>query len=428
MAAARTAKFSYRAEPTPAQERWLAGAFGATRVAYNDYLWQRERVFRGEQEEVVPLSRFGCLPADKAWMREHPQRAIQQAVRQAETAYRNFFRSVKGGPRRGKPRFKKRRAGGSLTLAGGLKIEKLSNRWAALRLPKGGGWLKFRLSRELPSQPTGVTLKLSPAGEYRLSFTVQQAVKPAKAAGPAAGVDPGLLDLVTVATDEGARYKVAAPRGYRRAERKLARLNRAIARKTSGSQNRERARLALAKQHAKVARQRLDLQRKIAFKLADENQAVAFEDLSVAGLARTRFAKSFADAGIGGLKGAVESACEREGTAFALVPPAYTTQTCAVCGLGGGRKSLATRQWQCACGALLDRDYNAAVNVLLAGGHSESLNGPGGRVRRGELARPAPSAMPDEGATGFAAHRPRRRRTRAVSLARRARLEAHASA
>ena len=282
----------------------------------------------------------------------------------------------------------------------------------------------FRLSRKLPSKPTGVTLKLAADGTYTLAFTVREPIAEPKASGPTAAYDGGLIDLAAVVRDDGSRYKVAAPKHYRRSERKLARLQSSHSRKQRGSKNREKARLALARQHSKVARQRQDQARKFAARLTSENQAVALEALSLRGLARTKLSKSFADAGLGQLAACVEQAAQKRGSRFQRVNPAYTSQACAVCGTIDGRKDLSVREWQCECGALLDRDYNAAVNILLlAGGHSESLNGPGGRVRRLELASPAPSAVSTEGATSFVAHKPRRRRTRAKSLARRARLK-----
>lgn len=422
----RTIKYSYKAEPTPRQRRWLAGAFGAMRVVYNDYLWQRERVYADEQAELVSLDKFGRLPADKAWMRNYPQKCAEQARRQAETAYRNFFDGLAGrrANRVGKPRFKRRRSGGSLTWNGGsLQVKQLSRRWAAVRLPKEGSWLRFRLSRKLPSAPTGVTLKLSPAGEYTVAFTVREEVAEPKASGSAVGVDMGLIDLVSVVSDDGSRYKVAAPKSYRRAERKLARLQREHSRKTRGSKNRERARLRLARQHGRVARQRLDQARQIASRLTSENQVVSLEALNLRGLVRSRLSKSFADAGLGQLAACVEQAAVKRGTRFERVDPAYTSQACAVCGAIDGPKPLAVREWECPCGAELDRDYNAALNVLLlAGGHSESLNGPRGRIRREALALPESPAMPAEGATSYAAHVVRRRRTRAKSMARRAML------
>ena len=423
----RTVKYAYTAYPTAPQAQWLAGAFGAMRVVYNDYLWQREQVYAGEQAELVPLDRFGRLPADRTWMRAYPQKCAQQAVRQAEAAYRNFFDSLTGRRtnRMGKPRFKRRRSGGSLTWNGGsLQVKTLSRRWAAVRLPKEGSWLRFRLSRKLPSKPTGVTLKLAADGVYTVSFTVREPIAEPKASGPTATYDGGLIDLAAVVRDDGTRYKVAAPKHYRRAERKLARLQSSHSRKQRGSSNRERARLALAKQHSKIARQRLDQARKFAARLTDENQAVSLEALNLRGLARTKLAKSFAEAGLGQLAACVEQAAQKRGTRFEAVNPAYTSQACSACGAIDGRKARDVREWQCACGALLDRDYNAAVNILLlAGGHSESLNGPGGRVRRLELASPAQSAVSAEGATSSVAHKPRRRRTRAKSLARRARLK-----
>lgn len=427
----RTVKYSYHAEPTVTQQQWLTAAYGAVRVVYNNYLYQKEQIYKGLQSNpLTPLDRYKLLSPDYAWMRDYPQKCAQQAVRQAEVAYKNYFTGLSGKRKNkpGKPRFKKKRAGGSLSWNGAsLQVKLLSTRWAAVRLPKEGSWLKFRLNRELPSKPTGVTLKLSPAGEYTVSFTVKQAVNPPKTQGPAAGVDPGLTDLVSVVSDDGSRYKVAAPRSYRQSERKLARLQRDHSRKKTGSQNREKARLALAKQYAKFARQRLDFTRKIASRLACENQAVAFEDLTVKSLIRTKLSKSFADAGLGNLKIAVASACEREGTTFTLVNPAYTSQACAVCAVIDGPKALSVREWSCDCGALLDRDYNAALNMLLlAGGHSESLNGLEGQVRRRKLASPVNSAVSVEEATSYKAYKPRRRRTRAKSMARRALLEAQA--
>jgi len=433
MAHNRIVRYSYRAVPTELQKEWLAGAFGAVRVVYNNYLWQKEQVYLGQQSKVIALDRYALLPEEYLWMKEYPQKITEQARRQAEGAYRNFFQGVAGTrkDRPGRPRFKSRRFGGSLTWngVGSLKLRRLNSKWGAIRIPKQGSWLKFRLTRELPSDPTGVTLKLLASGEYTVSFTVQQELAESKVSGTVAGVDMGLIDLAAVVKDDGSRYKVAAPNIYRRAERKLVQLSRQHARTKKGSKNRERARLALAKQHAHMAAQRLDISRKIAFRLADENQAVSLESLNLRGMGKIKtLAKSFQDAGLGQLAARVEQAANRLGTRFERVNPAYTSQACSVCGTIDGPKPLGTREWDCACGASLDRDYNAALNVLLlAGGHSERLNGSGGRISREELASPVDPAMPAEGATSYRAHKPRRRRTRAKSQARRAQLKAPTS-
>jgi putative transposase len=305
-------------------------------------------------------------------------------------------------------------------------VRKLNARWGAVRLPKEKSWVKFRLSRGLPSEPTGVTLKLSPSGEYTVSFTVRQPISEPNTSGGAAGVDMGLIDVVTVVQSDGERYKISAPKNYRRAERKLGRLQCEHSRKKTDSKNRERARLRLAKQHARVARQRLDLACQIAAKLTSENQAVSFEALNLTGLVKTRLSKSFADAGLGQLAACVEQAAKKRGTLFLKVNPVYTSQRCSVCEVVDGPKPLSVREWVCkSCGASLDRDFNAAMNILLAGGHSESLNGLRGRISRSQLAG---LAMSVEETTVYAAHKPRKRRARAKSMARRALLKAQALA
>lgn len=140
---------------------------------------------------------------------------------------------------------------------------------------------------------------------------------------------------------------------------------------------------------------------------------MALEDLKTKGLIKTKLAKSFSDAAVGQLKSCILEAGQKLGAEVLLVSPAYTSQTCSVCGTGDGKKPLSVRTWACSsCGTQLDRDYNAALNVLkLAVGQTESLNACGGSVR---LASPAVS---EEAGTTFKAYKPRRRRARAENRA-----------
>lgn len=393
----RTARFKYRAYPSADQEQYLAQLFGATRVVFNSRVYDRELIYRqGLTRKPLDLSRNADIPTDMDWMKQYSTSVRQQARRDADQAYQNFFRGLKTGVRRGKPKYKKRSPAQSVRWcgSGSIAVKKLNRKWAAVRIPKDDSWLKFRLSRDLPSDPTSITVSRNSSGQYHVSFVIQQPIAAPKTTGTAAGVDPGLIDLATVVKSDGSRYKVTAPKYLRKAERKLASAQRSLSRKKRGSANRERARKKVAVQHRRVADSRLDLTRKIAFRLADENQAVSLESLKVSGLSRGKLAKSFADAGVSQLLASVEQASEKLGADCVRVPAAYTTMTCSICGVRGVKRSLSQRVWRCEdCGTDLDRDFNAAVNILVAG-HVNSLNGFGGDVRR-ELA----AAIPSEGAT-----------------------------
>ena len=230
------------------------------------------------------------------------------------------------------------------------------------------------------------TVILTPSGQYFVSFVGKQEIAEPKEYGsqPVAGGDLGLTDLITVARSNGGRYKVENPRHLRRAERKLKRAHRDLSRCQNGSKNREKARLRLAKAHRELAAKRLDQHRKIAFRLASENQAVCLESLFVKGMVKNRrLAKSIADASWSQLKVCVEQACEKLGAESLTIDRwEPTSQVCSVCGVKDGPKELGIREWECAaCGAILDRDFNAALNILLAAGHAESLNAGGEGVR-----------------------------------------------
>jgi putative transposase len=164
--------------------------------------------------------------------------------------------------------------------------------------------------------------------------------------------------------------KIASPRFLRRAEKKLRRAQRALSRKEPGSRNRDKARVKVARAHARVADARRDFHHQLSTALIRDNQAVAVEDLAVKGLARTRVAKSVHDAGWAAFVAMLEYKARLYGREFhrigRFVP---TSQTCSACGLRDGPKPLHVRVWQCqGCGTWLDRDINAAVNVAKAAG------------------------------------------------------------
>ena len=229
----------------------------------------------------------------------------------------------------------------------------------------------------------------NPDGTYEVSFVVDVASKTLPGIDRAVGIDLGLTDFAAVVTSDGTREKIANPRHFRVNERKLARAQKNLSRKKRGSANREKARLRVARINTKIARSRADHAHKVARRIVDENQVLAVETLGVAALARTRLSKSIHDAGwTQFLRVLGEKAADAGRTVVAVPRDFPSSQLCSVCGVRDGKKPLSIREWTCACGAVLDRDYNAAVNIMneglrlqVAGGHSETVNACGADVR-----------------------------------------------
>jgi putative transposase len=226
--------------------------------------------------------------------------------------------------------------------------------------------LGMRWSRALPSVPSSVTVIKDAAGRYFASFVVAAQPGALPGADAVIGIDLGLAHFAVLSDGR----KIASPRFLRRAERKLRRRQRDLSRKDNGSKNRDKARLKVARAHARVADARRDFHHQLSTALIRDNQAVAVEDLAVSGLARTRLAKSVHDAGWSAFVGMLEYKARLYGREFHQISRFEpTSQTCSACGVQDGPKPLHVREWRCgACGAQLDRDINAAVNVAKAAG------------------------------------------------------------
>jgi len=400
-------RYRFRAYPTGGQEQALARVFGCARVVFNDVIAARNdaRTAGLKMPSAGELSKRLLTNAkatpERAWLAEVSAVPLQQALADADRAYRNFFNSLSGkrkGRLVGSPRFKSRRdhrQSVRFTNNAGYKVTATSHGVGFLTLPKIGR-VRFNLSRALPSDPSSVSIIREADGRYYVSFVVDVGTTPLVPTNTASGIDLGLTDLAAVVSADGTREKVANPRYLRRKERSLARAQRALSRKQKGSQNRAKARIKVAILHRRVRETRLDHHHKLARRLVHENQVVAVEGLSISGLARTRMARSIQDAGWGILlRLLAEKADQYDRAIITIGQWEPTSQVCSVCGVKDGKKPLSVRVWACGgCSTVLDRDYNAAVNIMVAAGLAETLNARGGNIRLA-LA----SAVPDEAGT-----------------------------
>jgi putative transposase len=369
----------------------LGKAFGCARVVFNDGLRARQEAHQAGRPYLTDAELSARLTAakktpERTWLEEVSAVVLQQALADLNAAYRNFFASLNGqrkGPKMAPPTFRSRKdRRQAIRFTANARFKILPN--GRLRLPKIGD-VPLRWSRPLPGKPSSVTVIRDAAGRYFASFVVQ--TDPAADAGrfPDVGREVGIdLGLAAFAVlSDGT--KVGAPRFLRRAETKLRRLQRAHARKQKGSKNRDKSRARLARAHTAVANRRADFCHQVSTAIIRENQAVYVEDLCVAGLGRTRLAKSVHDAGWSAFVAMLEYKAARYGRAFARIGRFEpTSQLCSACGASDGPKPLGVRSWTCAaCRTVHDRDINAARNVL-ALGRRESLNACGGGVRHGE--------------------------------------------
>ena len=365
-------RYNYRLDPQPRHRIALAKAFGCARFVVNDALAAREAAhgaglpYVTNAELSARLTASKCDPA-RAWLNEVSAVVLQQALADLNTAYRNFFASRTGdrkGPKMAKPRFRSRKDHRqAIRFTANSRFKVLGN--GKLELPKIGD-VPVRWSRPLPSEPSSVTIVKDSAGRYFASFVIETEPDPLSEAEPTVGIDLGLRHFAVLSDGR----KIAAPQFLRRAEKMLKRRQRSLSRKQKGSRNRDKARVKVARAHARVADARRDFHHQVSTALIRDNQAVAVEDLAVKALGRTRMAKSIHDAGWSGFVAMLEYKARLYGREFHRIGRfTPTSQTCCLCGVKDGPKPLHVRAWQCgACGARLDRDINAAVNVAKAAG------------------------------------------------------------
>ncbi|NEP79767.1 MAG: IS200/IS605 family element transposase accessory protein TnpB [Okeania sp. SIO3B3] len=404
------ARFKYRIYPTPGQKYRLAKLFGSVRVVWNDSLAYSQQKYKSAEKKPTnsELQKLFITQAKKTeereWLSEVSNIPLQQSLNDLNQAYQNFFKSTQG-KRKGRPvrppKFKSRKSRQTARFTkGGFKIGQHKIYLAKI------GKLKIVWSRELPSAPSSVTVIKDSAHRYFLSFVVEIQPEILPQTDNSVGIDLGISTFATFSDGT----KVDAPKPLKKRIKKLRKLSKSLSHKTKGSKRYEKARVRIAKFQAKLKDTRTDFLHKLSTKIIRENQTVVLEDLfakhsegNVSGMVKNRkLSRAISDLGWRTFRTFLEGKAEKYGRDFRVISRwEPTSRVCSCCGFKGGKLDLQVRDWECLnCGAKHDRDENAAINILVAGGQSETLNGRGGKRKTTAKVAAACEASTRRGAKG----------------------------
>lgn len=375
------ARYQYRFYPTDQQRLSLAQLFGCVRVVWNDAL----AASRASEKYPGYNQLSGALTLvkkteERQWLKDVSSVPLQQSLKNLDTAYKNFFDSCKGkrkGQKVKPPRFKKKTNAQSATFTkAGFSLSGESVYLAKI------GNLNPIWSRELPAEPSSVTVLKDAANRYFLSFVVEIEPESVEAKNQSIGIDLGIKTFAFMSNGE----KATSP-DYSKLDRKIRKLQRKLMkRQVKGSNRQKRTRLKIAKLHNEIADTRKDFLHKLSTKVVRENQSIILEDLNVSGMVKNRkLSRVISLQGWREFRVLCEAKAEKYGRRFIVINRwEPTSQVCSACGFRWGKLELKVRTVSCvSCGAEHDRDENAAKNIEKVGighGHDYKWTGSDGKT------------------------------------------------
>jgi len=345
---------------------------GVARFAYNWGLARKIEEYQKTGKSPNAKALHKELNAHKRtefpWMYAVSKCAPQEALRNLDEAYANFFRRVKNGEqKKGFPRFKsKRRSKKSFRLTGTIRVFE-----GTIQLPRLGR-LRLKERGYLPVEGTETVHVLSAtvsqrANRWYVSIQVEEEIDdPKPAQKPAVGVDLGIRNLAVLS--DGTTY--SNPRALKRNLGKIKRLQRKVSRRQKGSRNREKAVSQLAKAHARVANIRINTLHQVTSELAKTKSVIVIEDLNVSGMMKNhRLAQAIGDVGFSEFKEQLAYKAVWVGSELVVIDRWFpSSKLCSACGTKMEQMPLHVRDWICPiCNTQHDRDVNAAINILKKG-------------------------------------------------------------
>ena len=354
--------FKYRFYPTSAQRLELAQTFGCTRFVYNWALALRTNSYYQDNVSLTYTDTSNALTKLKKdpelpWLKQVSSVPLQQGLRHLNTAFLNFF---KGKTKY--PRFKKKNGRQSAHYAPN------AFKWidGKLTLAKMDKPLKIRWSRYFTGEPKSVTVSKDPSNRYFVSFLVEEELEQWSQSTEEIGIDLGVKDVAVGSNG----FSSGNPKHYQKYQARLKTLQRRLAKKKKGSNNRYKARTKVAKLHAKIADCRQDFLHKLSTKLVSENQAIYTETLAVKNMmANHKLAKAISDCGWGEFLRQLEYKADWHDRKIGAIDRWFpSSKRCNGCGHILDKLPLNIREWTCpSCQSQNSRDFNAAKNILAVG-------------------------------------------------------------
>lgn len=355
--------FKYELKPNREQRIALAKHAGTARFAYNWGLAARQKLYEETKTSTNAIAQHKELNAlkktDFPWMYESSKCAPQEALRDLDKAFKNFFRGLKAGQKIGFPKFKKKGLRDSFRLTGTIALKGKN-----VQLPKLG---VLRL-KEDPSKFSGRILSATvsrQADRWFVSLSVEREIETPSPnlELPAVGVDLGLTSFAVLSSGE----RFEAPKPLAKSLKLLKRRSKRLSRKQKGSNNKKKAVLALARLHRRVRNVRQDFLHKLTTHLTKTKSMIVIEDLCVKGMVKNRkLSRAISDVGWGEFRRQLEYKTSWRGSRLVVAPRFYpSSQLCSSCSVRNESLALSDRSWTCVtCGVEHDRDLNAAKNLL----------------------------------------------------------------